>query len=273
MIEWFWRRVCLLKAVSNLYRAPQSFIAKSVLLARIIRNRKRINSATELTEQLAMISALLRLPASVKGSVVECGCYMGGATANLSLAAKLVGRKFYVLDSFEGLPEPKEDDARHLALNVGEFHSYKQGAWCGPLDTVKSNVARYGALDACTFIKGYFDVSLPHFSETVAFVFCDVDLRDSLRTCLRYLWPLLSKDGLLFAHEAHHLEVASLFYDPSLWTGSVPGFVGAGSGLGLLPMPDGSFGSCLGYTIKSPTIIIDSKEFGNEERYKVHVAS
>jgi O-methyltransferase len=273
MIRWFWRRVCLTKAIFNFYDTPQPFLAKSVLLARIIRNRRSIvGSGAELVEQLAMVSALLRLPSSVDGAVVECGCYLGGTTANLSLAAKFVGRKFYVLDSFQGLPEPKNDDARHLCMNIGEFHSYTKGSWCGSLETVRANVAKYGALSVCTFIEGYFDSTLPKFSESVAFAFCDVDLRESLQTCLQYLWPLLPPNGLLFTHEAHHLEVASLFYDSTLWIGSVPGLVGAGSGLGLLPMPDGSFGSALGYTIKSPSITVESVELGSKERYTVRLA-
>lgn len=193
---------------------------------------------------------------------------MGGATTNLSLAARLVDRKLYAFDSFEGLPEPSKDDLRHLAMNVGECHSYEKGSWCGPLSTVKANVAKYGAPDVWTFMKGYFDSTLPSFSGRVAFAFCDVDLRGSLETCLRYLWPLLSAGGLLFTHEAHHLEIASLFYSPGIWAGSPPGLVGAGSGLGLSPMPDGSFGSCIGYAIKSPSITIESVELGKEERYK-----
>jgi hypothetical protein len=273
MIKWFWRRICLAKSISNFYNTPQPFLAKSILLVRIVWNRRHICSETELVEQLAMVSALLRLPSSVEGSVVECGCYMGGATANLSLAAKLVGRKFYALDSFQGLPEPKKDDARHLCMNIGEFHTYTKGSICGPLETVKANVAKYGAPSVCTFIAGYFDATLPNFSERVAFAFCDVDLRESLQTCLQYLWPLLPPNGLLFAHEAHHVEVASLFYDPTIWAGSVPGLVGAGSGLGLLPMPDGSFGSALGYTIKSPSITVESMELGSKERYKVSLVS
>src|SRR4029077_15146937 len=124
----------------------------------------------------------------------------------------------------------------------------------------KANLAKYGAPEVCIFIEGYFEATLPSFSERVAFAYCDVDLRTSLQTCLHYLWPLLSPDGVLFSHEAHHLEVASLFYDPALWRGAAPGFVGGGSGLGLLPMADGSFGSCLGYTVKSPSILIESME-------------
>lgn len=272
MVKLLCRIVSLTLVVSNFYRSPQSFLAKTLLLARVVRNRIRITSATGLIEQLAMISALLQLLPSIEGSVVECGCYMGGATTNLSLAARLVGRKLYVFDSFEGLPTPSKSDLRHLAMNIREYHSYEKGSWCGPLDTVTANVGKYGAPEVCTFIKGYFDSTLPSFSKRVGFVFCDVDLRDSLETCLRYLWPLLSAGGLLFTHEAHHLEIASLFYNPAIWSESVPGLIGAGSGLGLSPMPDGSFGSCIGYAIKSPTVAIESMELGKAERYKTRVS-
>jgi predicted O-methyltransferase YrrM len=262
-----------LLAISNLYHTPHSLISKSALLIRIIRNRIRVTSATGFVEQLAMISMLLRLPPQVQGSIVECGCYEGGSTTNLSLAAKLAGRKLYIFDSFRGLPEPKSRDVRHLVMNIGEYHRYEKGAWCGSLDRVRANVTKYGSPEACTFIEGYFDSTLTNFSESIALAFCDVDLRDSLETCLKYLWPLMSSGGVLFTHEAHHLEIASLFYDPALWPDSVPGLVGAGSGLGLSPMKDGSFGSCIGYTVKCPSILTESIESGKTERYKANLSS
>lgn len=115
-------------------------VTKSVLLMRIVRNRLRVTSATGFVEQLTMISALLRLPSSVTGVVIECGSYMGGTTVNLSHAARIVGRRLYVFDSFEGLPVPEESDATHLAMNVGELHVYNKGSWHGPLDIVKANI-------------------------------------------------------------------------------------------------------------------------------------
>jgi predicted O-methyltransferase YrrM len=267
------RVTSFLLAIGHLYGGPQSFLTKSILLTRIVRNRLSVTSATGFVEQLTMISALLRLPSSVPGAVVECGTYMGGTTVNLSHAAKIVGRRLYVFDSFEGLPEPEESDARHLAMNVGEFHVYNKGSWCGPLETVKANIEKYGDFGICTLVKGYFDSTLPTFTEPIAFVFCDVDLRESLKTCVSYLWPRLSPNGILFTHEAHHHEIASLFFDPSVWNGDPPGLIGAGSGLGLSPMPDGTFGSCLGYTVKRPSITMTSIELGKRERYKTNTVS
>src|SRR5690625_4702514 len=73
---------------------------------RFWRNEQRMTTGTSWRAHLAMAMRLLETPASMKGDVVECGCYKGGATVNLSLACAAVGRKLRVYDSFEGLPPP-----------------------------------------------------------------------------------------------------------------------------------------------------------------------
>ena len=57
-----------------------------------------------------MAVKLLEIPPEVEGVVVECGCYLGGSTANLSLVCEIVGRELMVYDSFEGLPDPDPRD-------------------------------------------------------------------------------------------------------------------------------------------------------------------
>jgi hypothetical protein len=44
-----------------------------------------------------------------------------------------------------------------------------------------------------------------------------VDLRASLETCVRTIWPMLVDGGALFVHEARHHEIASLFFDDAWW--------------------------------------------------------
>jgi len=262
------RIAAVLMVIGNFYSSRTGprigFLKKTRLLLQAARNRMRVVSLTGLVEQLTMISAVLRIPPEVPGIVVEYGTYQGGSAVNLSLACKLTGRKLYICDSFEGLPEPSESDGKHLVLSTEEAHSYNKGALSGSFDLVRRNLERYGALNSCQFVCGYFEDSLPGLAEPVVFAFCDVDLAESLKTCLRYLWPLL-KDGCGFVtHEAHHLEIASLFYDNPWWRAQLgcnaPGLVGAGSGLGLSPQKQGFFGSCLGYTIKNLQPAIEIEE-------------
>ncbi len=65
-------------------------------------------------EMLEFMSAVLTLSKSVKGCIVEAGCYKGGSTAKFSVAAKISGRKLIVFDSFEGFPENKEPNSEFI---------------------------------------------------------------------------------------------------------------------------------------------------------------
>lgn len=85
----------------------------------------------------------------------------------------------------------------------------------------------------------------------VAFV--DVDLRKSLETCVRYIWPKLHKGCIMFCHEAPHMSNVRLFFDKNWFLRefgeSAPCFWGAGTGLPLL-RGSNLVGSALGYSIK-----------------------
>lgn len=230
-------------------------LAKLVLAAKMVRNNIRIPSASNFVEHLVMATTILNIPRAAQGCLVECGSYKGGSTANLSLVAELCGRQLEVFDSFDGLPPPADDDRAHTLLHRGERHTYEEGAWAGTLEEVKGAISRYGAIQACSFSAGYFEATLPDFNRSTVFVFADVDLRDSVDTCVRYLWPLLSDGAYFYTHEASHMEIASLFFDREWWRARLdcepPGLVGAGTGLGLIP-GSGGFGSALGYSIKAP---------------------
>jgi O-methyltransferase len=220
------------------------------LLVSIMRNVRKIPGATSWWEHLLLVETVLSIPPLTKGVVVECGCFNGSSTASLSLACSLTGRKLKVFDSFEGLPDPLAIDVLHHLPHYGEIHHYVKGTFRASVESVKRNLERFGCLDACDLVPGFFDETLPSFSEECALVFLDVDLRSSLETCLRYLFPLLQEGCKLFTHEAHHLEIAQVFFDSGWWAKNVgstaPGLIGAGTGLAF----NASFGSAIGYTIK-----------------------
>jgi hypothetical protein len=225
------------------------------LFFRMAENTKRIPTASSWSEHIVMATKILEMPRSVKGAVVECGCYKGGSTANLSLICRECGRELVVFDSFEGLPEPSSGDRDHLLIEQKHIYRYSKGDWAGGLDEVRGNVSRYGDPSVCTYRVGFFEKTLPEWTGKCAFVFLDVDLLDSLKTCIEYLWPLLQDGCCLFTHEAKDLRMASLFFDRDWWSKTLhcepPGLIGAGSGLGL-ELGDLGFGSAVGYTVKNP---------------------
>ena len=232
---------------------------KLELAYRCRRAQRGIPTASTFLEHLAMAEAILRIPASVPGVVVECGCYKGGSTASLSLACRLADRRLMVFDSFAGLPEPDEADALHHVLEDQTAHTYEGGAFSGSLADVRRNVERYGAIEVCEFVPGYFAETLPDFDEDCVFAFVDGDLTESVKTCLLNLWPRLAPGCSLWTHEAHHAEISELFFNAEWWRENLgdeaPGLVGAGSGLGL----SSHVQTPIGYAVKDavPVLVVE----------------
>ncbi len=232
-------------------------LKKIILLIRFIKNNYQIKSASNFIEHLTMATRILNIPKNLKGCLVECGSFKGGSTANLSLLAEITGRTLEVFDSFQGLPKPNKNDRKHILVDLGEIHTYSQGSWSASLAEVKKNILKYGNIKVCNFHAGFFKKTLPVFDKRCVFIFLDVDLRISLETCLKYLWPRLENNGYLFTHEATHMEIASLFFDKDWWGNNLhcypAGLIGSGCGLGLSPASD-AFKSQLGYTVKNPQV-------------------
>jgi O-methyltransferase len=217
----------------------------------------RVQTASHYYEHLTMIAALLGTPEDTPGVVVECGCFKGGSTINLSLGCALAGRELSVYDSFQGLPEPEKADLAHMLLDRPVLHAYEAGMYSGGLEEVRANVARYGKIDVCSFHPGFFSDSMADFSTPCVVAFVDVDLRSSLEDCVRALWPNLVDGGAIYIHEAEHREMVDLFYDQEWWNRELgvdaPGLVGGGTGLGLEPR-DGVWRSGLAFTVKNPLV-------------------
>ena len=127
---------------------------------------------------------IFETPPEVKGDIVECGTWKGSSAANLSLVCRITGHKLKIYDSFQGLPESEPADRQGVFYNEGEY--------LDTLDKVKSNISRYGAIECCEFIKGWFNETLPRLDTPVLLASLDVDLEASLETCVRHLWPNLT---------------------------------------------------------------------------------
>jgi O-methyltransferase len=223
----------------------------------------RNQSASTFPEQLVLVSAVLGLDRAAEGAIAEFGCYKGASSAVLSIAARAVGRKLVVFDSFDGLPTPTEDVRNAVS---GEVIAYKRGMYAGSLSQVRSNVEMHGEIQDVEFVKGYFSDTLPHraVDEKFALIFEDADLVSSVKDVLIHAWPRLNVNGLFFCHEAQDLEVHEVFFDAEFWATHhgcrPPGLIGVGTGLPVNrggfgearigPIP-GRYGSSLAYVIKT----------------------
>ena len=194
-----------------------------------------IQCAHSRIEFYIMHAMILTLP--IEGPIVELGCFKGGSTAKFSLLCELTGRKLYVFDSFEGLPPPGHEDLKHnlVPWTYGrETVEYSEGAYAGSLNEVKDNIKKYGCIDACNFIKGYFQDTLPNFKENPASIFMDVDYIESARTALKHLWPKLLPGGIFFTHETLSINFIEAITNIQWWENELnenpPLLYGAGYG-------------------------------------------
>ena len=211
-------------------------------------NTVQIQSATSWALHVVLAQQILSVPQEVKGDVIECGCYKGSSTASLSLACKLAGRRLWVCDSFEGLPED-EGSRAHDYPHLQVYGHYEKGMYAGRLEEVKGNVARLGAVSVCQFVPGFFSSSLKSLTGPFVLAFLDVDLVSSMKDCIRHIWPLLSDGSFVFTDDSLDMEVVRVWFDDNWWREAVgacsPGYVGSGCGLPLAPDA-----SSLGYARK-----------------------
>jgi len=204
------------------------FFRKQWLGWRMFLNKLRVPTGTSYKSHLAMALKIFETPPDILGDVVECGTWQGGSAVNLSLACKLAGRKLIIYDSFEGLPEGQTEDRQGF---------YDTGDYCGTIEDVKRNIERYGAIEVCEFVKGWFNETLPQMDRPVLLAFIDVDLELSLETCVRYIWPNLTEKGYIFIDEYVGLDYCSIFWSEEYWkrvfNRTPPGLIGSGVGLPL----------------------------------------
>jgi O-methyltransferase len=196
---------------------------------------------TEHREKEMLVMADFLLGLEIDGCIVECGCYMGGGAAKLSLVGAATGRHIYVCDSFQGLPNVNKGDGAYSDAHTGLACGFEKGGYCASRSRVEENIRRYGNLSACKLVPGFFAASLPRLvlEEKIrpCFIFCDADLISSTRDVLRNLWPQLVPGGRFYTHEANLYEFVEGIMQGKFWLEdlgqSPPVLFGAGHGCGF----------------------------------------
>lgn len=146
---------------------------------------------------------------NVPGDFVECGVWKGGSAGLMGLAmAKYDAhkkRKLHLFDSFEGLPEPSEEDGVDAAIYSGGVSSGKLSSvhQCeAGLDEVQTFL--FGKIglpkSSIIFHQGWFQDTLPKLKEEpkeIALLRLDGDWYESTKVCFDHLYSRLSKGGIV----------------------------------------------------------------------------
>lgn len=143
---------------------------------------------------------------NISGCVVECGVWRGGMSGAL---AELLGdkRKYYLFDSFEGLPPAKEIDGKKALQYQKDTDSPLYFDNCNaPIHYAeeamkKSNVTKY------KIIKGWFNKTLPKWSgEPIAILRLDSDWYESTTDCLENLYKYVRPGGLIIVDDYYNWD-------------------------------------------------------------------
>lgn len=144
----------------------------------------------------------------VPGVIVECGVWRGGMSAAL---ATVLGpeRTYYLFDSFEGLPAPKEVDGTKAKawsqLKPGDEYFYDN---CRAQQETAAEAMRLAGVNKPHLVKGWFENTLPNFQppEPIAILRLDGDWYDSTMCCLTNLYDKVAPGGLVMIDDYHIWE-------------------------------------------------------------------
>jgi len=140
------------------------------------------------------------------GCFVECGVARGGCSALMALVASenRNGRKVWLFDSFEGLPEPTNED-KHIETII-----YKPKDKSASLVSPGYCLGTYDEVEALLFsklrlsknnvfmVKGWFQDTLPEYRDKIgatSVLRIDADWYESTKCCLENLYNNVISGG------------------------------------------------------------------------------
>lgn len=147
----------------------------------------------------------------VEGNFVELGVARGGCAilmATVAFETNLFKRQVWLFDSFEGLPDPTENDFCLTGLRMTGDHlrPLSRGSCMGTLEEVQGlffNKYRFPK-DKVFLVKGWFQDTLPLKEKEVgkiAILRIDADWYESTKCCLEYLYDYVVKGGAIIVDD------------------------------------------------------------------------
>ncbi len=153
------------------------------------------------------------IDAGTPGDIVELGCYKGETSVHLArlLKRKASDKRLYIYDSFEGLPEKRQEDNSPAGT---QFRS-------GELLVTKREVVRKlksAGFNDVRVKKGWFsDLTQADLPEQIALAFLDGDFYESISESLKLVWPLLSPGAVVVVDDYYNEALPGVRRALDIW--------------------------------------------------------
>jgi O-methyltransferase len=140
----------------------------------------------------------------VKGCVIECGVWRGGMSAGI---AEVLGpeRKYFLFDSFEGLPQVTDEDGSNAQAWQQDTASPTYYDNCSaPIDFAERAMKLSGA-PSYELVKGWFNETLVAFTPPapIAILRLDGDWYESTLVALEALFKHVAPGGVVIVDDYH----------------------------------------------------------------------
>lgn len=196
-------RKILRKAIEKAYRARR-LLASSELKA-----ISAFSMGSFLTLENLNDLALDVVKRGIQGDFVECGVFNGGSAAAAACAIRSSDRKFWLYDSFEGMPETSAEDGPEAPDFVGKCVGDEADVHAA------MRLARF-PVDKYVIRKGWFQDTFATgpAPDTIAFLHIDADWYDSVQLALETFYDRVSDGGVIILDDFGHWEgCREAFYD------------------------------------------------------------
>lgn len=146
----------------------------------------------------------LTIPIINSGHVVECGCWRGLSSYQISyhLLNGDFRNTFFIFDSFEGLSTFEKED-RSTGMNYKIDQEQRKQYACS-LESVQNNLKEFSFID---LKKGWIPERFNEVEKLVfSFVHIDVDLYQPIRDSLQFFYPRMVKNGIIVLDDYGYMQ-------------------------------------------------------------------
>jgi hypothetical protein len=150
---------------------------------------------------------LATLAAGILGSVVECGTWRGGMIAGIADVLG-PGRRYYLFDSFQGLPPAKQIDGPAALAWQTDTTGPNYHDNCTASEEEARTAMSMSAAKDYQVVKGWFEETLPKIKlqEAIALLRLDADWYESTKCILDNFATCLARGGVIIVDDYYTWE-------------------------------------------------------------------